>query len=45
MHPTRIAFRRLQAQFELVDPERFQWAKDFAVGWLAGLIFFGTMLS
>jgi hypothetical protein len=26
-------------------PDRRAWARDFVIGWLAGLIFFGTMLS
>ncbi|HZH06110.1 MAG TPA: hypothetical protein VEY69_05485 [Lautropia sp.] len=44
MHPLRLA-AIVQAKPETDAPQRLQWAKDFTIGWLAGLIFFGTMLS
>ncbi len=42
MHRMRQA---VQFTHEDLTADRLAWAKDFAVGWLAGLIFFGTMLG
>jgi hypothetical protein len=45
MHPIRrtVALRRIQS--EAVRTDHLQSAKEFLVGWAAGLIFFWTMLS
>jgi hypothetical protein len=45
MHRTRAALARLSPDRQENEHERFAWARDFMVGWVAGLIFFGTMLS
>jgi hypothetical protein len=45
MHPIRFAIIRNKARAESLRIERIGAARDFIVGWAAGLIFFGTMLS
>ena len=45
MHPIRRALAVRHVQSEAVRVDRLQSAKEFLVGWAAGLIFFWTMLS
>ncbi len=45
MHPFRAVLANTPDQSDSSGPGRFGWARDFAIGWIAGLIFFGTMLS
>jgi hypothetical protein len=45
MHPMRTALASVPADPAEAEQDRLAWARDFVVGWLAGLIFFGTMLS
>jgi hypothetical protein len=45
MHPLRRTLALRHAQSEAVRTDRLQSAKEFLVGWAAGLIFFWTMLS
>ncbi len=45
MHPTRSAVAAISPDPDGRAPDRFAWARDFVIGWLAGLIFFGTLLS
>ena len=45
MHPFRAAVAFTPDQLGDTAPDRRAWARDFVIGWLAGLIFFGTMLS
>jgi len=45
MHPSRSPAVPDPAEPEQAAADRFAWARDFVIGWLAGLIFFGTMLS
>ena len=44
MHPMRAAVLLTPAEPDQADSRR-AWARDFLIGWLAGVIFFGTMLS
>ncbi len=45
MHPFRAAVAITPAEPDGQADVRNAWARDFLIGWLAGLIFFGTMLS
>jgi hypothetical protein len=45
MHHTRYAIARLRSEPQPIPTERLRAVKEFAIGWLAGLIFFGTLLS
>ncbi|HEX8442618.1 MAG TPA: hypothetical protein VF631_03110 [Allosphingosinicella sp.] len=45
MHPTRRAIVLRHTQSEALRGDHLQSAKEFLVGWAAGLIFFWTMLS
>ena len=45
MHPIRRTVTLRHVQSEAVRADHLQDAKEFLVGWAAGLIFFWTMLS
>lgn len=45
MHPLRRTLALRSNQSEALRVDRVQEAKEFLVGWAAGLIFFWTMLS
>jgi hypothetical protein len=45
MHRTRAALAQLSPDGGEIASEPIAWTRDFLVGWIAGLIFFGTMLS
>lgn len=45
MHPIRRTVILHQAKSETLRAERLDSAREFLVGWAAGLLFFWTMLS
>jgi hypothetical protein len=45
MHPIRRAVILRHTQSEALRADRLQSAKEFLIGWAAGLLFFWTMLG
>lgn len=45
MHPIRRSVTLTRAKSEALRAAWIQNARDFLLGWAAGLIFFGTFLS